>query len=472
MKDSAAAAATKASDLMLTLSGIILGMMMVMLDSTAMNVAIPRLSEDFHASFQTLQWAITGYMLAMSASIPLSGWFSDCIGARNAFLACVISFMLGSLLCSFAQTAEQLIAYRVIQGLGGGMIQPIGMAIAFRLSPEGSKGKVMGLLGIPMLLAPASGPVLSGFMLEFGAWQWIFLINLPIGAIALAAGMRYLKNSGIQPGATLDLIGVVLGLAAFVLITLGIDEMGQAGILASLKVLLPGMVLLLLFVRNELRIHNPIMELRAFRSASFRRGVTVSWVQYVALNGSIVFIPQLLQKIMGSSPLESGLFMSVLALTSGGLMPLSGRIFDRFGIRIPAFSGLLIIALALMLLSGLGDGDSPSLILAVIALLGSGMGLSMMSLNTYILQSAPPDLISRVTPLTSASAQVVISFAIAGLGAFLNMRSIANNAAGNLSPAAESAAAYGDTFLLAAGIAAVGALISLGLRKEPDKRKH
>ncbi|WNS44004.1 MFS transporter [Paenibacillus sp. MMS20-IR301] len=164
---------------------IIPGMMMVMIDSTAMNVAIPNLARDFGVSFDTLQWVITGYLLAMSVTIPLAGWFSDRFGAAKAYSIAVMLFVFGSLICTAAQNAEQLIAFRVLQGLGGGMVQPIGMAMVFRLAPADKKGQVMGMLGIPMLLAPASGPVLSGWLIESVSWHWIFLINLPLGVLTV-----------------------------------------------------------------------------------------------------------------------------------------------------------------------------------------------------------------------------------------------------------------------------------------------
>ena len=144
------------------LLAVIVGMIMVILDSTAMNVALPGIVEDFKSDVSTMQWSITGYTLALSAVIPLAGWMTDRFGAKKIFLITIVLFTVGSVLCSIAQTPEQLILYRVIQGLGGGMVAPIGMAMIFRLAPPDKMGAVMGTLGVPMLLAPALGPVISG----------------------------------------------------------------------------------------------------------------------------------------------------------------------------------------------------------------------------------------------------------------------------------------------------------------------
>lgn len=456
------------------LAAIIPGMMMVMIDSTAMNVAVPRLAGDFDVSFDKLQWIITGYMLAMSVTIPLAGWFSDRLGAAKAFLWTVILFVLGSLLCATAQTVDQLILFRIVQGLGGGMIQPIGMAMVFRLAPAHKKGQVMGMLGIPMLIAPASGPVLSGWLLEVISWHWIFWINLPIGAITVALILRKLLPLDMMKPVRseknrLDALGLVLGPLSFVLLALGINS-GSAGWIAW-ALGGGGLVLLGWLWMHESKHPHPLLELRAFRTVRFRRGILASWIQYIALNGSIVFVPQYLQNFKGYTPLQAGIVMSMLAITSGLLMPIGGKLFDRVGIRPLAFSGLGVIAFALVGLSQLNGQAGGILIGGIVGLLGVGMGLCMMSLNTYILQSAPAESISRVTPLTSASANLIIPLAIAGLSQFLALRTTIHMQQSDVGTHLEIAgmAAYSDTFLLAGGIALFGALFSLMLKSDRGK---
>lgn len=451
------------------LIAIIPGMMMVMLDSTAMNVAITSLTQDFQVSFETMQWVINGYMLAMAVTVPLSGWFSDRIGAGRAYLTMVLLFLFGSLLCSLAQNAGQIIAFRIIQGLGGGMIQPIGMALIYRLAPPDKKGQIMGMLGIPMLIAPASGPILSGWLLEAMGWQWIFLINLPIGALAVWLGLRHLcKHDHLQKThhkqLPFDRLGVMLAPTAFVLLTLSINQHSSKN-WESLVMGGTGVLLLIWLCIHELRHENPILELRAFRAYRFRRGMIVSSIQYAALNGSLVFIPLFLQKYRSYSPFEAGLMMSMLAITSGLLMPVGGKIYDRFGIRPLACSGLGTIAVALLLLSWISDTTLHLQIAGIVSLLGIGMGLCMMSLNTYMLQSAPASMISRITPLTAAGANLIIPVAIACLSNFLAMRTFSH--AVNVykdNPVAAEIAAFSDTFLLAACIALGGACFSLLLK--------
>ncbi|MFD0618579.1 MDR family MFS transporter [Paenibacillus sp. GCM10027629] len=453
----------------LALMAIIPGMMMVMIDSTAMNVAIPSLTRDFGVSFDALQWVITGYMLAMSVTIPLAGWFSDRLGAAKAYIITVILFVIGSLLCALAQNAMQLTIFRIIQGLGGGMVQPIGMAMVFRLAPENKKGQVMGMLGIPMLLAPASGPILSGWLLESSGWHWIFLINLPLGIITVYLGVRYLFDakslkisSSLDNKHPLDIIGLFLAPMAFVLLALSINIDAVSWLVWLMGA--AGIMLLIWLWLHEIKHPHPILALQAFRAISFRRGMFVSWIQYIALNGSLVFIPQYLQNFKGYSPFHAGLVMSMLAITSGLLMPIGGKIFDRVGIRPLAGSGLGTIALGLMLLSQIGPNTGGVLIGGIVGLLGIGMGLCMMSLNIYILQSAPAELISRVTPLTSASSNLIIPIAIAGLSNFLAIRATARTIKVGGNTSMVEMAGYSDTFILTACIALLGALFSLLLK--------
>lgn len=454
------------------LMAIIPGMMMVMIDSTAMNVAIPSLAKDFDVTFEVLQWVITGYMLAMSITIPMSGWISDRLGSAKAFMITNAIFVLGSLLCALAQNEMQLIFFRIIQGLGGGMIQPMGMAMVYSLAPSNKKGQVMGMLGIPMLLAPASGPILSGWLLESISWNWIFLINIPIGAICIYLSFRYLpmveklqNNTRSDEKKSLDVLGFSLAPISFVLLALSININSTA--LITWLIGLSGVILLIWLSIHELRHPNPILELRAFRAPRFRRGIFVSWIQYMALNGSLVYIPQYLQNYRGFSPLEAGLVMSMLAITSGVLMPVGGKWFDRFGIRPLASSGLGTISAALLLLSQISADASGSLIGGIVGLLGIGMGLCMMSLNTYILQSAPTESVNRITPLTSVGANLIIPLAIAVLGQFLDMRITMRATMINSDGAL---AAYSDTFLLTAFIALCGALFSLLL--QPKAGEH
>ncbi|MGG3449881.1 DHA2 family efflux MFS transporter permease subunit [Domibacillus aminovorans] len=461
--------------LVMPLMAVIIGMIMVILDSTVVNVAIPSLQAYFNTSLKTIQWTITGYTLSLAAVIPLAGWLTDKFGAKQVFLSTIALFTLGSVLCAIAQTSEQLVLFRVIQGLGGGMVSPIGMAMIFKLSPPDKRGSVMAMLGVPMLLAPAAGPILSGWLIGLASWHWIFLINLPIGIAALLVGMKYLPIIERHKTPALDIWGMILAPIAFSMLAFGMSEGGSDWTSTrTLTGLIVGGVALILFIIVELRQKQPLLELRVFGSSDFTRGVILTWISQIALIGSILMVPLFLQNLLGYTPLESGLTTLPMALASVVFMPIGGKLFDKVGARPLAFVGLIIITAALFLLSQVDLDTSRTTMMLPLAMMGAGMGLSMMALNTHVLNSAPRRLVSRVTPLTTATQQVVMSFAIAGLTGFLTSRTThyMAEAGANANLAQSSASAFGDIFFLTACVAACGVLMSLTLRKPRLKDDH
>ncbi|WP_145325207.1 DHA2 family efflux MFS transporter permease subunit [Paenibacillus xylanexedens] len=460
--------------IILPLLAIIVGMIMVILDSTVVNVAIPNLVQYFETDLKTVQWTVTGYTLALSAVIPLAGWLTDRFGAKRVFLFTIAMFTLGSVLCSIAQSPEQLIIYRVIQGLGGGMVAPIGMAMVFRLAPPERRGSIMGMLGIPMLLAPALGPVLSGWFIESLSWHWIFLINLPIGIAAFILCIKFLPDTDRGRTPALDLLGMILAPIAFSMLAYGVSEGGTSWTSATtLTGVIVGGVALILFIVVELRHQNPLLELRVFKSSDFSRGIVLAWVSQVALFGAMILIPLYLQQIKGYTALETGLILLPQALASGVGMPLGGRLFDKIGARPLAFVGLGIISGALFILSSITAETGLGLIITALVMMGLGMGLSMMPLNTHVLNAAPRKLVGRVTPLTAAAQQVVVSFAVAGLTGFLTSR-IADDTTSTEPTAIVQGlvGGFNDTFFLAACIALFGCLLSLILRKPKPMPKE
>ncbi|MEK4437848.1 MDR family MFS transporter [Paenibacillus sp. FSL K6-2862] len=453
--------------IILPLLAIIVGMIMVILDSTVVNVAIPNLVQYFETDLKTIQWTVTGYTLALSAVIPLAGWLTDRFGAKRVFLFTIAMFTLGSVLCSIAQSPEQLIVYRIIQGLGGGMVAPIGMAMVFRLAPPERRGSIMGMLGIPMLLAPALGPVLSGWFIQSLSWHWIFLINLPIGIAAFILCIKFLPDTDRGRTPALDLLGMILAPIAFSMLAYGVSEGGTSWTSTStLTGVIVGGVALILFIIVELRHQNPLLELRVFKSYDFTRGIILAWVSQIALFGAMILIPLYLQQIKGYTALETGLILLPQALASGVGMPLGGRLFDKIGARPLAFVGLGIISGALFILSSITSETGLGLIILSLVMMGLGMGLSMMPLNTHVLNAAPRKLVGRVTPLTAAAQQVVVSFAVAGLTGFLTSRIATNTSGTDVGSVIKGlVSGFNDTFFLAACIALFGCLLSLILRK-------
>lgn len=456
------------------LLAIIVGMIMVILDSTVVNNAIPKLVDYFHTDLKTIQWTVTGYTLALSAVIPLAGWLTDKFGSKQIFLLTITLFTLGSVLCGIAQTPEQLIIFRILQGLGGGMVAPIGMAMVFRLAPPERRGSIMGLLGIPMLMAPAFGPVLSGWLVDSVSWHWIFIINLPIGILAFFLGSKYLPKTERHKAPHLDVLGMILAPIAFAMLAYGVSEGGTSwsstGAITGLTV---GGIALIAFIIVELRQKQPLLELKVFKSSDFSRSIVLLWIVQLAMFGAMLIVPLYLQGVKGYSALHTGWILMPQALCAGLGMPISGRLFDKIGARPLAFFGLAVVTTSLFILSNVTVDTSIYLIELTICMMGLGMGFSMMPLNTHVLNSAPRRLVGRVTPLTTAAQQVVVSFAVAGLTGYLTSQ-IASHAASagkDANPLTSVVAGYGDTFFLAACITTAGVALTLFLRKPRLKQE-
>lgn len=448
------------------LIAIIIGIFTVILDSTAMNVAVPKLVEEFSSTISVVQWTITGYTLAQAAVIPLAGWLSDRFGPRRIFIISLILFTLGSVLCTLATTASQLIMYRVVQGLGGGMVMPIALAMIYRIAPRDKVGTVMGILGMPILLAPALGPMLAGYLVDYVHWQWIFLLNLPVGIVAVTLAWRVVPKLPAQATAAFDFLGVLFGPLAFASISYGISEGGTSWTSNETLIgLTVGVVSLALFIWIELtRKTQPLLELRVFASGAFTRGILVQWVLQFVMFGVIFLIPYYFQRMMGMSAFEAGIWTLPQALAAAVFMPLGGRLYDRIGLRPLVVVGLSLVATGAFLLSRITATDEAMAFLIPRILFGMGMGMSFLSLNTYLIQSAPQNLVSRVTSLTSATQQVVTSLSVAGLTTILVNRFDHHVEKKELPPLAFDHA-FSDTYLVLVCIALAGIVLGLTLRK-------
>ncbi|MFF2090093.1 DHA2 family efflux MFS transporter permease subunit [Paenibacillus sp. NPDC058174] len=442
---------------------VAIGMFLIILDSTIMNVALPKLVSAFNSNLSTIQWVITSYTLALAAIIPLAGWFSDRFSPKRIFLTSILLFVLASALCAIAQTPEQLIAFRILQALGGGMVTPIGIATVFKVSPPNKRGAVMGILGIPMLLAPILGPVLSGWLIEFINWHWIFLINLPIGVIAFFMAWRYFPASKPSNKMKLDVIGALLAPIAFSSLIYSVHQAGESGWSDpwTLGSLLVGIVALLLFIWNELKQKEPLLELRVFRSRAFTHGIILAWMNQISLFGSIILFTLFLQQVKGLSPLEAGLYVIPQAILSTIGINVGGKLFDRFGVRLVAILGVLSISGALVALAYITASTSALYIMTSFAFIGLGQGLTMMQINTHVLKSAPIELMNRVTPITTSAQQIMSSFGVTMIITYLTgkIKELPlQHSTEQLGPA------FANSFLLALLFSLIALLLSIFLK--------
>src|SRR3954453_7954393 len=246
---------------------VVLGAIMSVLSTTIVNVALQTLAVKLHASLDSVQWVVTGYMLSLAAVIPVSGWAAARFGARRLYVLSLVLFTAGSPLCRFAWSLESLVAARVLQGLAGGLLVPIGQISLVKAAGPRNMARVMSAIGVPFILAPVFGPSIGGLLVEHIGWQWIFFINVPVGLIAAVAAFKLLPRDDAEPAGRLDAIGLGLAAGGLVAITYGLAASGAAGSLPAGQVLVPffpGVALIAAFVTRALRIPNPLLDVRLY----------------------------------------------------------------------------------------------------------------------------------------------------------------------------------------------------------------
>ncbi len=409
--------------LMLVASVVVLGAIMSILDTTVVNVAINTLARDFDTSLATIQWVATGYTLALATVIPLTGWASDRFGTKRLYLMSISLFLLGSVLSGLAWSAESLIGFRVLQGLGGGMLMPAGMTILTHAAGPQRVGRVMAIIGVPMLLGPILGPILGGWLVDDFSWRWIFFINVPIGVVALAMAWRILPTDVPEPRHRLDWLGLLLlspGLAAVIY---GLAESNSGGGFGSAQVLVPGLIglaMLALFVRHGLRTPDALIDLRLFANRTFSASMVTLLLVIIAVFGGMLLLPLYFQAVRGESAMDTGLLLAPQGLGAMLAMPLAGQLSDRTGVGKIVPFGLVVVALSFLGLTQLGADTSYWLIGALLFVMGLGMGFTMMPTFTGALQTLRKKDVSRASSTLNINQQVGASIGTAVLTVLLS----------------------------------------------------
>ena len=407
---------------------VILGSIMSLLDTTIVNVAIETLSRDFHSPLATIQWVTTGYLLALAIVIPLSGWLIERFGTKEMWMTSLALFTLGSVLCALAWSSESLIAFRVLQGLGGGMIMPIGQTILARAAGPQRMGRIMSVIGIPTLVAPILGPVIGGLIVDNLTWRWIFLVNVPIGVFALVLSQRYLSYGERQDAGRLDLRGALLlspGLAALVY---GLSEAGGGSGFTSTKVLVSvgiGVVLIGAFVLHTTRVDRPLLDMHLFGDRSFAMANLTTFVFGGSLYAAMFLLPLYYQVVRGESALTAGLLMAPQGIGAMLTMPLGGRLTDRVGPRRIVPIGMTVFLVGTVAYTQIGPDSSYAFLAVALFVRGLGMGWTMMPTMSAAYANLTRALVPRATTTINIVMRVGGSFGTA-LVAVVLQRQIAD----------------------------------------------
>ncbi|MGX6449014.1 MFS transporter [Patulibacter sp. S7RM1-6] len=514
MTDSASAAAPARADAAppvnpwLAMVAIAFGMVVVLLDGTITAVANPVLAEDLEASLGDLQWITNVYLLALAATLVLSGKLGDRFGRKRVFLIGVVGFGISSVWIGTSPAVWSVIAARVFQGLFGSLIVTNALALLRATFPADQLPKALGVFGALTGVSSAAGPIIGGLIVEYLSWRWAFFVNAPVAIVAIVVGIRALRAEPPTPQPRFDIAGMVLLVGTLVAFTYGVIRAPEEGWGDTLVVALLALSVVLgaLFVAVEARAIDPLMPLRLFRDRSISAGALLTLVAFFALVGSLFFVMLFLQQVGGDTPVEAGL--QVLPLSVGSVVGsgVASALLARFGARVPLVGGMLLTALAMVLMTRVDVGFSYPTLGVPFLVLGFGLGLVMPASIQAVVGNAKDEDAGPASGLQQTANQIggVIGTSVLGAimaavakGAFadeLTDRQVPDQVVGALSGEAASAVSQGvapvppgspgplaeaitssahaafvsgmhTTMLVGAGLAVVGALIALVVRR-------
>ena len=411
---------------LLRIAGVcILASVMAILDGTVVSVAQRTFIAEFGSTQAVVAWTITGYTLAQATVIPLAGWASDRFGTKRLFMGAVLWFTLASLLCSMASNINQLIAFRVIQGLGGGMLVPLTLIILTREAGPRRLGRLMAVLGIPMLLAPMCGPVLGGWLIGAYGWQWIFRINLPLGVIVMMLAALMFPRDRPRPSETFDFVGMLLLSPGLATLLFGISSVPRRGTFTDNHVWIPvliGMTLITAFVLHALyRAEHPLIDLRLFKNRAVTLANSAMFAFSVGFFGAFLVLPSYLQQLLHETPLQSGLQLIPQGLGAMLTMPLAGTLMDKRGPRNVLLVGITLITTGLTVFAygAWKQADYLPILLVGLVITGIGLGCTMTPLSGSAVQTLAPHQVARGSTLLSVNQHVAVSVGTALMSVIL-----------------------------------------------------
>ncbi len=404
------------------LISVMFGVFMVILDSTIVNIAFPTLRREFGATLADAQWVLSIYVLALGVTTPVSGYLADRFGIKRVYILGIGIFAFGSLLCGFSPSLGLLIVARALQGFGGGIALPLGPAQLYRAFPPKEQGTALGIFGIALVVAPALGPILGGWLVDLNIWRAIFFVNVPIGILGVFLGSRFLIDHRLEKRPSFDPLGLVTAVVGFgsVLYAATIAENSGWTGSSTLFWFGLGLVSLALHVFFELKVvKEPMMNLRLFANPTFLNASLVGYIATVALFGAEFLMPVYLQAFRGRTALDTGFILLAVAATSAFATPLAGRLFDKIGPRSIMIVGFSILCINTWQLSKIEGSTSINYIVFLLALRGLAVGLTLQTSYVTALSSIPLNVLPRGSSLLNSTRSVVQAVSVAALATLL-----------------------------------------------------
>lgn len=410
------------------LANVMLGTFMAVLDATIVNVGLPKIMASFGVGLDKIEWVVTAYMLAMAVALPTSGWLADKFGYKRLYFIGLFLFTLGSMLCGRSSDENMLIASRVIQGLGAGTIQPLGMAIISREFPPHQRGIALGFWGISAAASVSFGPIIGGFLIDRFSWPLIFDVNIPIGILAMVFTIIIQSEYVSKSARRFDVAGFI-SVTIFLPLTLYILSQGNAAtnsagwhapfILAYGAVAL---IALAVFITAELTVKEPLLDLRLLMNHNFGIANIILLIFSLGMFGSTFLLPIYLQNSLGYTALQAGSVFLPVGLIQGTIAPISGRISDKLNPKLPLFVGVVLFAFSFWLNSQLSWLTELHFIMLSLYLRGVAMGLMFTALTTVSLSEIPREKMAQASAITNSIRQLGGSLGVALLATLLSTR--------------------------------------------------
>lgn len=405
----------------LALLAIILGAFVAILNNSLINVAIPKLMNVFGSTTDKIQWVLTGYMLASGVIIPISGYMGDRLGYKKFLLLSLSLFTLGEVFCAVAWSDTSLIVARIVAGLGGGVIMPLSMAIVYKIMPREQIGLALGVWGISAMVAPAVGPTLSGYIVEWFNWRFLFIVVIPVALFAILMVSLLLPETERVEGKTFDYLGFILCAISAGTLLYALSS-GQKDGWTSFEIVFLiyiSISSLILFLWVERGVEHPIIELSLFKNVTFTISVIAASLVTIGLFGGIFLTPIFLQNVQGMSAIDTGLLLMPQAIAMALMMPVAGKLFDRIGAMPLGLIGLTILGIMTYQLHTLTIDTSQHWLKIILMIRGIGIGLCIMPISTAGMNAVAPHLVGNASAASNLIRQVAASFGIAVLTAIM-----------------------------------------------------
>ncbi|MFM8303547.1 MAG: DHA2 family efflux MFS transporter permease subunit [Actinomycetota bacterium] len=434
------------------------GTFMDILDTTSVNVALPTLAREFDATISQIEWVVLGYLLSLAVWIPASGWIGDRFGTKKIFLFALVMFTGASMLCGTATSLGELTAFRILQGVGGGMLVPVGTAMLFRAFPPIERAKASTVLIVPTVLAPALGPVIGGWFVTYHSWRWIFYLNLPVGIATFLIGVVGLKEHKEPAAGRFDLPGFLLSGSALAAILFALSR-GPADGWGSPWVLLPlgyGVLACVLLVYVETHVDDPMLALRLFGERMFRNANIVTALAFGSFAGLLFILPLFLQTLLGLTAIQSGLTTFPQAVGMILASQVVGRLYHTLGPRRLVIGGLVALSVVTLPLASVGFATSLWTIRLIMFLRGICMAFTFVPIQASSYANVAPSDTGRASAIYSAQRQIAASLGVAILATVL-VEATAHLDGGAVDPTSTALDAFRVTFLVATGLIVVAA---------------